>query len=68
MGPFMCTLVGALVPGSSGGEGGGVLLVDFVVLPVGLQTPSGPSVLPLTLPLGFLAQSDGWLQASSSAC
>jgi hypothetical protein len=27
-------------------------LVDIVVLPMGLQTPSAPSVLPLTPPLG----------------
>ena len=33
------SLVGDLVPGSSGG-GGGVWLVDTVVLPMGLQTPS----------------------------
>ena len=51
----MCTfLVGGLVPGSSGRRGGGVLLVDIVVLPMGLQTPSAPSVLPLTPPLGSL--------------
>ena len=32
----------------------GVWLVDIVVLPMGLQTPSAPSVLPLTPPLGSL--------------
>ena len=37
-----------------------VLLVD-IVLPMGLQSPSAPSVLPLTLPLGSQAQSNGWL-------
>jgi hypothetical protein len=44
----------------------GVWLVDIVVLPMGLQTPSAPSVLPLPPPLGSPAQSDGWLQASLS--
>ena len=32
----------------------GVWLVDFVVLPMGLETPSAPSVLSLTPPLGTL--------------
>jgi hypothetical protein len=41
------TLVGGLVPGSSGG----VWLVDIVVLPMGWQTPSALSVLSLTPPL-----------------
>jgi hypothetical protein len=38
----------------SGGGGGGVAawLVDIVVLPMGLQTPSAPSVLYLAPPLG----------------
>jgi hypothetical protein len=44
------SLVGGLVPGSWGG--GGLWLVDVVVLPMGLQTPSAPSVLPLIPPLG----------------
>jgi hypothetical protein len=30
----------------------GFWLVDIVVLPMGLQTPSAPLVLPLALPLG----------------
>ena len=34
-----------------------VWLVDIVVLPTGLQTPSAPSVLSLTPPLGSLAVS-----------
>jgi hypothetical protein len=58
------SLVGGLVPGSSGG--GGVWVVDIVVLPIGLQIPSAPSVLPLTSPLGYLAKSNVWLQASAS--
>ena len=33
---------------------------------MGLQFPSAPSILPLTLPLGSLAQSDGWLWVSAS--
>jgi hypothetical protein len=37
-----------------GGSGGGVWLVDIVVLPMGLQTPSTPSVLSLTPLLGTL--------------
>ena len=43
------SLVGGLSPGSSGD----VLLVDIVVPPMGLQTPSAPSILPLTPPLEF---------------
>jgi len=43
------SLVGGLVPGSSGG----VWLVDIIVLPMGLQTPSAPSTLSITPPLGF---------------
>ena len=41
-------LVGGLVPGTSGE----VWLVNIVVLPMGLQTSSTPSVLSLTPPLG----------------
>ena len=52
------SLVGGLVPGSSGG---GVWLVDIVVLPVGLQTPSAPSFLSLSPPLWTLAQFNGWV-------
>jgi hypothetical protein len=57
------TLVGGLVPGSSGG----VWLVDIVVLPMGMQTPSAPSVLPLIPPL----ESPGsvqWLSVSICIC
>jgi len=57
---YMYSLVGNLVPVSSRG----VWLVGIVVLSMGLQTPSTPSVLSLTSPLGTHAQSDGWLQAS----
>jgi hypothetical protein len=41
-------------------------LVDIVVLPMGLQIPSVPSVLSLILPLGTLDQSNGWQQAFAS--
>jgi hypothetical protein len=37
-----------------------VQLVD-IVLPIGLQSSSAPSVLPLPLPLGYRVQSNGWL-------
>jgi hypothetical protein len=40
-----------------------VWLVDIVVLPVGLQTPSAPSVLSLTPPLGSPC-SVQWLTVS----
>jgi hypothetical protein len=40
-----------------------VWLVDNVVLPMGLQSPSAPSVLSLTPPLGSLC-SVRWLAAS----
>jgi hypothetical protein len=68
MGPSMCTphvysLVGGLVPGSSGE----VWLVDIVVLPMGLQTPSAPSLLLLTPPLGS-PFSVRWLAASIHFC
>jgi len=53
----------SLVPGSSGL---GVQLVD-IVLPMGLQFPSAPSVLPLGLPLGFLG-SVQWLAMSMCIC
>jgi hypothetical protein len=45
----------------------GVCLVDIVLLPVGLQTPSVPSVLPLTPPLGFPG-SVQWLAANICIC
>ena len=45
--------------------GGGFWLADTFVLPMGLQTPSAPSVLPEFLHWGRCAQSDGWLQASA---
>ena len=38
-------------------------MVDIVVLPMKLQTPSAPTVLALTFPLGSPAQSDVWLGA-----
>ena len=59
----MYTLVGGLVPGSSGG----IWLVDIVVLPTGLQTPSATSVLSLTSPLGtlYLVQ---WLAVRICLC
>jgi hypothetical protein len=44
-----------------------VLLVDIVVLPMELQTPSALSVLPLTPPLGTPC-SVWWLAASICIC
>jgi hypothetical protein len=44
----------------------GVWLVDIADLPMGLQTPTAPSVLPLTPPLGTPWSVYGWLQASTS--
>jgi hypothetical protein len=44
-----------------------VWLVDFVVLPMGLQTPSVPSVLPRTPPFGFLG-SVQWMTVSIYIC
>jgi hypothetical protein len=44
----------------------GFWLVYIIVLPMGFQTPSSPSVLSLTPPLGTCAQSNGWLGASAS--
>jgi hypothetical protein len=46
---------------------GGLWLVDIVVLPMGLQTPSTPSVLSLTSLLGTLC-SVQWLAASIHLC
>jgi hypothetical protein len=48
-------LASGLTSRSSEGTG----LVDTVVLPMGLQSPSVPSVLPLTLHRGPKAQSNG---------
>ena len=42
----VCSLVGSLVCGKSEGSGS----VEIVVLSMGLQSPSAPSVLLLTLP------------------
>jgi hypothetical protein len=42
-------------------------LVDIFVLPMGLQTPSAPSVLSLTPPLGSLC-SVQWLAVSIQLC
>jgi hypothetical protein len=53
------TLVGGLVPGSSGGY----WLVHIVVPPMGLQAPSAPSVLFLAPALGTLC-SVQWLAES----
>jgi hypothetical protein len=44
-----------------------VWLTDTAVLPMGLQSSSAPSVLPLTLPLGCL-DSVRWLAVSSCNC
>jgi hypothetical protein len=56
-------LVCGLLPRSSRG----ICLVDIVVLPMGLQTPSSPSVLYLTPPLGTPC-SVQWLSMSISLC
>jgi hypothetical protein len=45
----------------------GVWLIDIVVFPMGLQTPSAPSVLSLTLPLRTWC-SVQWLEASICLC
>jgi hypothetical protein len=57
------SLVGGLVPGSSGG----VWLIDIVVLPMELQTPSAPSVLSVAPSLGTLC-SFQWLTGSIHLC
>jgi hypothetical protein len=44
-----------------------VLLFDIVVLPVGLQTPSAPTFLALTSPLGSLLSLQ-WLAVSILIC
>lgn len=43
-----------------------IWLVDILVLPKGLQTPSAPSVLSITPPLVTLCSVKGCLQASTS--
>ena len=60
----MYSLVDGLVHGSSGG---GVWLVDIVVLSMGLQTPSAPSVLSLISSLGTLC-SVQWLAMRIHLC
>jgi hypothetical protein len=59
------SLVGILVLGNSGG--GGVWLVDTVVLPMGFQTPSAFLVLFLNPPLGTPC-SVQWLAMSICLC
>jgi hypothetical protein len=57
------SLVGGLIPGSSGGY----WLVHIVVPPMGLQTPSAPWILSLVPPLGTLC-SVQWLTESIHLC
>lgn len=57
------SLVGGLVPASSGG----VWMVDIVILPMVLQTPSVPSVFSLKPPLGS-PRSVQWLTATILIC
>jgi hypothetical protein len=59
------SLVDGLVPGNSGD--GGVWLLDIVVLPMELQTPSTPSVPSLT-PLLGTPHSVQWLAANIHLC
>jgi hypothetical protein len=54
-------------PGELWGSGGAVWLIDIVVLPMGLWTPSAPSVLSLAPPLGTLC-SVQWLAVSIRLC
>jgi hypothetical protein len=63
MGPPMCILGWWF----SLWEHWGIWLVHIVVLPMGLQTPSDPSVLVLTLPLGSTC-SVQWLAMSIHIC
>jgi hypothetical protein len=56
------SLVGGLVTGSPG-SGGGVWLIDIILIPMGLQIPSVHSVLSLTPPLGS-PHSVQWLAMS----
>ena len=64
MSPFMCILW--LVVQSLGALGVVVWPVDTVAPSMRLQAPSVPSVPSPTPPSGPLAQSNGWLQASTS--
>jgi hypothetical protein len=57
------SLVGGLVPGSSGGY----WLVHIVVPPMGLQTPSAPWILSLAPSLGIL-YSLQWMAVSIHLC
>ena len=59
--------VNSFVDGFVLGSYWGVWLVDIVVLPMELQTPSAPSVLSLTPPLGTLC-SVQWLAESIHFC
>jgi hypothetical protein len=59
------SLVGCLVPLSSGG--GRLQLGDIVFLPMRLQSPSAPSVPPLTTPLGSPCPV-WWLAVSIHIC
>jgi hypothetical protein len=63
------SLVGGLVPGSSGEGGGegGLWLVDIAVLPIRLHIPSAPSVLSLSPPLESQC-SVQWLVVSIHLC
>ena len=63
LGSSMCTLWLVVSPR----ELWGVWLIDIVVLPIGLQTPSAPSVLPLTSLIGS-PWSVQWLAASTHIC
>ena len=60
------SLVGGLVSGSSEGVGVGLWLVDTVVHPMGCKPLQLLQSFPWLLHWDHLAQSDGWLQASSS--
>ena len=64
----MYSLDDGLVPGSFGqGVGEGVWLLDIVVLPLGLQTPSTSSVFSLTTLLGT-PYSVQWLAVIIPLC
>jgi len=57
----------SLVSGLIHGNSGGIWLVDIVVLPIVLKTPSAPSVFSLTSPLGSPC-SVQWLAATTLIC